>query len=296
MEFCVLASGSDGNASFIRYDGFGVLIDLGINPRRLARTFQAFDLTWDDIQAVLFTHPHGDHWNDSTAFELHERGVPVYCHPRNVLALSKPDSAFLALEESGLIRRFELDQMLPFTDAFRCETFFVPHDAGVNCGFRFEALLPEGGGAIALGYLSDLGAWNEKLVRRLQDVDILALEFNHDETMQRESGRPASLINRVMGSRGHLSNRQAADFLKRLLARSQPGRLAHLIQLHLSRQCNTPDLAHAGARRALAEMRRDARIHTASASQPPVRIRMESPCVSVPAGFRQSFLPGWDGG
>src|SRR5213076_1241688 len=82
-------------------------------------------------------------------------------------------------------------------------------------------------------------------------VDVLAVEYNHDERMQRASGRPQILINRVLGDRGHLSNAQAAE-LTRTVARScGPDGLRCLIQLHLSRDCNRPDLAAASGRAAL---------------------------------------------
>lgn len=296
MEFCVLASGSDGNASFVRYGGFGVLIDLGLQPRRFASALRKVGLRWDDVNAVLLTHAHGDHWCDVCAMELHARQIPIYCHPRHIQELSTPESAFEALEQAGLVRTYELDQPWALTDSLRCQAFFLPHDGGINCGFRLEATHLESGLSTALGYASDLGTWNEGLVNRLRNVDILALEFNHDETMQRESGRPTFLINRVMGSRGHLSNRQAADFLKRLLTRSQAGRLAHLVQLHLSRQCNTPSLAAQSARAVIEEMRRGVKVHTVSATHPPVCIHIETAYATTVPEFKQSFLPGWDAG
>ena len=37
LRFCVLGSGSSGNASYLEADGFGVLLDIGLGPRRLAR-------------------------------------------------------------------------------------------------------------------------------------------------------------------------------------------------------------------------------------------------------------------
>ena len=45
------------------------------------------------------------------------------------------------------------------------------------------------------------------------DLDLLALEFNHDEDLQKNSKRPQFLIERIMGNEGHLSNYQAVCFL-----------------------------------------------------------------------------------
>ncbi len=98
------------------------------------------------------------------------------------------------------------------------------------------------GRSLALGYLADLGTWSEELASAVADVELLALEFNHDEVLERTSGRGASLIARVLGDEGHLSNNQATEFVRAVIARSSEPRLRHLVQLHLSRECNRPEL------------------------------------------------------
>jgi hypothetical protein len=56
-----------------------------------------------------------------------------------------------------------------------------------------------------------------------------------------------------VGDDGHLSNIQAAALLREILRRSESGRLQHLVQLHLSRDCNRPQLAREAAAAALAD-------------------------------------------
>src|SRR5262249_25134637 len=85
---------------------------------------------------------------------------------------------------------------------------------------------------------ADLGCWDAELVERLANVDLLAVEFNHDVVMQHTSGRGPRLIERILGDDGHLSNEQAAELVQAVLDRSPAGRLRHLVQLHLSRECN----------------------------------------------------------
>src|SRR5207249_4770887 len=105
----------------------------------------------------------------------------------------------------------------------------------------------------ALGYAADLGCWNDELAQALADVDLLALEFNHDEQMQLNSGRPDVLIRRVLGDSGHLSNRQASELLCRVLKTTGHNVIRNVVPLHLSRQCNRPELALAAAQAALVE-------------------------------------------
>jgi len=76
----------------------------------------------------------------------------------------------------------------------------------------------------------------------------LGLEFNHCEQMERASRRPRFLVERVLGDFGHLSNAQAADAVRRF---AEVGELQAVVQLHLSRDCNTAELANEAGRAAV---------------------------------------------
>jgi hypothetical protein len=95
--------------------------------------------------------------------------------------------------------------------------------------------------------------------------------------MERESGRMPQLIARVLGNEGHLSNAQAADFLREVLGRSTPGRLQHLVQLHLSRECNRPALAAAAAQSALDEAEWNGNVVTALQDEPSITFHLGGP-------------------
>jgi phosphoribosyl 1,2-cyclic phosphodiesterase len=240
VRFGVLGSGSSGNACFVSADGFGLLIDAGLGPRTLERILGDSDLSWDDVHAVILTHTHSDHCRHATLKHLARRGVPLYCHVRQQAALHGWSDAIACLEDADLVRNFELDACLSF-GPMSCRPFTVPHDDTLTCGFRFD------GAGWSIGYAADLGSWSRDIAARLADVDLLALEFNHDVEMQRSSGRTPWLISRNLGRFGHLSNVQAAGLLQAVLRQSAPGRLRHLVQLHLSEQCNTAELARGAA-------------------------------------------------
>ena len=129
----------------------------------------------------------------------------------------------------------------------------VSHDCGATCGFRIEG--PEGlfGPSWAIGYVADLGTWDQDLANALADVDLLALEFNHDETMQRSSGRPRFLIDRVLGDEGHLSNRQATALVHACREASALPCLRYLVTLHRSQQCNSSELVLTAARETIGD-------------------------------------------
>ena len=104
-----------------------------------------------------------------------------------------------------------------------------------------------------------------------------------------------------MGDLGHLSNDQAAALLRDVLRRSVSGRVQHLVQLHLSRECNSPALAVAAAQAVFRESGEPATIHTAQQDAPgpnrlvaTVRQRVHSP--PTVAAVTQALLPGWEAG
>ena len=103
-------------------------------------------------------------------------------------------------------------------------------------------------------------------------MDLLAVEFNHDLDLERASRRPAFLIARILGDEGHLSNDQAAALVRAVVARSTPGRLRHLVQLHLSGDCNKPALARAAARGVVPA---GVRVHTAEQHRAGRVLRLE---------------------
>ena len=306
VRFTVLASGSGGNASLVQVDGFGALIDVGLGPRQLGDRLRACGLSWSAVQAVLLTHTHTDHWKDRTLAFLRRKNIPLYCHPAHHPVLLTYSPAFGDLLRAGLVRSFEARRGLTLAAGLRFLPLPVRHDSGATFGFRVEGSADLFGRAIALGYVADLGCWDEPLADHLRDVDLLAVEFNHDVELERSSGRTPRLIARVLGDEGHLSNDQGAALVRTVLRRSSAERLQHLVQLHLSRECNRPALARQAARPVLSELAGAARLHTANQDLPGATLRLRSaparrraraePTPRPPAGPTQLWLPGMGNG
>jgi phosphoribosyl 1,2-cyclic phosphodiesterase len=282
-HFTVLASGSAGNACLLEADDFGLLVDVGLGPRQLAGRLRDVGAAWPQIQAVLLTHTHTDHWNDRTFAYLQRLRIPLYCHAEHLPALLADSPGFAALRAAGLVRPYEVGAPLPLAPGLLCRPFRLRHDGGLTCGFRFE------GAGATLGYAADLGSWGPEVARLLADVDLLALEFNHDVALERSSGRAPRLIARVLGDHGHLSNDQAAALVRHVLGASRPGRLRRVVQLHLSRDCNRPALA----RQALAGLPDDIEVHTARQHEPGPRLAVADRPAPTPSYF-QASLPGWE--
>lgn len=272
LALTVLGSGSSGNTTLLEADGCSLLIDVGLGPRQIATRLATVGVSWPRIQAVLLTHTHSDHWNDRVFAHLLRLRIPVWCHAEHLAVLRTHSTCFAAMQRAKLLRTYEIDREISITALLRCRPLSVRHDSGATFGFRFDGAANLFGQAWALGHVSDLGCWDEPLADALAEVDVLALEFNHDVDLQRASGRSDALIERVLGDDGHLSNEQAADLTAAVIRRSSPGRLTRLVQLHLSRQCNRPELARRAAAQVLERSGARAAVYTAEQDCPSQRL------------------------
>ena len=235
LELCVLASGSMGNCSVVRFAGGVMLIDLGIGPRTTARRLLDTGVSLGDIRGVCLTHLDRDHFSPTWVATLIKRQIPVFCHDRcadHLVRLSGDDRI------ADLLRPFEVD---PFAleDGPTIYPIHLDHDDVGSHGFVVEHQ------GCRLGYATDLGCVPAYLLDRVYDLQILALESNYDRDMQMNSDRPWFLKQRIMGGRGHLSNQQSLDATRGRfsIAASESGKEAsHIVLLHRSQHCNCPRL------------------------------------------------------
>lgn len=259
----VLASGSSGNSTLVELNRCGLLIDAGLGPRQFHARLRDAGSSWEAIETVLLTHTHGDHWNDVTFNHLLQRKIPLYCHTDHLRTLQLNCPNFCDLQWAELVRTYDERKSFSPLEGVRCRAFPVQHDGGATFGFRIEGTGDLFSANWTIGYAADLGCYDAAVIRHLVDTDILALEFNHDVDLQLASRRAPWLIRRVLSDHGHLSNHQGACLLRECLRASTPGRLKHVVQLHLSRECNRPELAASAARAVLEQCDARAELHTA---------------------------------
>ena len=117
--------------------------------------------------------------------------------------------------------------------SLRARPYLMAHDSLGTVGYVLEA------NGVRLGFATDLGRVTEGLLGHLADVDALAIESNYDRSMQELSDRPVFLKRRIMGGAGHLSNEES---LEAVLELARDVELTHVVPLHLSQQCNRPEL------------------------------------------------------
>src|SRR3954451_18724636 len=204
IQFAVLASGSRGYSTLVQSGYAGLLIDFGLGPRALVARLEGVGSGLGRIAAVVLTHTHGDHVHSSTVGLLADRKIPLYCHHGHREALSTRPG-YSKLEAAGLVRHYD-DRPFLSPSGLRIEPVTLSHDGGPTFGFRVEGRPERGARPVALGYMADTGCWSDPMADAMADVDVLGVEFNHDEGLQRTSGRAPYLIARNLGDRGHLSN------------------------------------------------------------------------------------------
>jgi phosphoribosyl 1,2-cyclic phosphodiesterase len=225
---CVLASGSQGNCSVLRFSDAQhrtrhVLIDLGLSPRRTRALLASAGLELARVDGVIFTHLDHDHAHPGWSSGALAPGTQVLVH-KSHLSRGQRQGVNLGRVQTFRLEPFELDCGL------RVDPVLNAHDDLGTAAFRFEL------GGARLGFATDLGRVSDELVTHLHGVDTLAIESNYCPRMQQESDRPSYLKQRIMGGRGHLSNQQAAEAVRAIAPRD------HVVLLHLSRQCNRPEL------------------------------------------------------
>jgi phosphoribosyl 1,2-cyclic phosphodiesterase len=219
MRFASLGSGSRGNGTLVEVDEVCLLVDCGFSVRETESRLGRLGKTLADIDAILVTHEHGDHYRGVGPCSRNAN-LPVYMTAGTHYAVrdSGPDNVVLfdcheAFEIGGI-------QVLPIA---------VPHDAREPSQFVFAA------GGHRLGLLTDAGSVTSHMTEQYRHCDALLLESNHDPEMLAGGSYPVKVKQRVAGDWGHLSNRQATEFL---MTTALPG-LQHLVVAHISEQNNT---------------------------------------------------------
>jgi len=94
----VLASGSSRQREPLELDGAGLLIDIGLGPRQLARRLQEIGSDWQRIRGVVLTHTHSDHWSARSLARLAELRVPFFCHAEHLRPLNRQCPEFQSLQ------------------------------------------------------------------------------------------------------------------------------------------------------------------------------------------------------
>lgn len=228
LQFCSLSSSSEhGNSYLIRAEGTYLLIDYGVRLRRMEKFLDQLGVKPGSIEAIFITHEHRDHTQAMhIKYPLHTRYNirRIVTSPRTLNKLGcKNEPPFCPLPPGREVN----------VSGISVRGLSKPHDAAQPLAFHLSTE------TASLAVVTDLGCMTPGLLSSLKGCNYYIFESNHDMKMEMNSGRPPTLIDRVLGDRGHLSNHQAARALGQMVTEQ-----THEIMLaHLSLECNRPELA-----------------------------------------------------
>ena len=230
MRMCSIASGSSGNCIYIGSERSHILINAGISGKRVEEGLRSLQLSGQDVNGILITHEHSDHIKGLGVLSR-KFGIPIYATPGTAAAIRESES--LGKIDGSLFVEIKADTSFAVGD-LKIEPFRISHDAAEPVAYRVAC------GDKTMAVATDLGVYSDYTVDKLQELDVLLLEANHDIHMLEVGGYPYYLKRRIAGERGHLSNESAGKLLCRVLH----DKMKAILLGHLSKENNYAELAY----------------------------------------------------
>ncbi len=223
LKVCVLAGSSKGNAIFVRINDDRILIDAGISTRKLEKLLKEIDEPDpSSLTGILITHEHQDH----------SKGLKTLAKKYQVKCWLTNDTYDKIRPKSGPIDTDFIEVLEPFkignTDIMPYE---IQHDAVDPTAYVLT------NNNLRIGILLDCGISSSPfLFDNFRDLDILIIEANHSFDKLLSSSYPDYLKQRILSSKGHLSNWHTAEFISMVKPKI-------VILSHISEQNNSPETA-----------------------------------------------------
>jgi len=220
VRFASLGSGSKGNATLVEWRDTCVMIDCGFSIRDTTQRLAKLGKTPDNLDAILVTHEHSDHWKGVVPLAA-RHSIDVYVTAGCLRSRRADDKQF----------PFHIiDSHTPFQIGdLQITPVPVPHDAREPVQFVFNSDRHQ------LGILTDVGSLTPHIETVYARCDGLLIEANHDLDMLYAGSYPEFLKDRVAGPWGHLNNQQTA----KLLSGIDRQRMQQLVIGHISEKNNS---------------------------------------------------------
>ncbi len=231
IKFISLASGSSGNCYYLGTDTYGILIDAGIGIRTIRKELKEFGIGLETIRAVFVTHDHADHIK-AVGYLGEKFGIPIYSTPEVHKGINRSYCMTEKLTAAS-VRHLYKEQPIQLED-FTITAFEVPHDGTDNVGYCIEI------DGKTFCFLTDMGHITPTAAQYICRANHLIIESNYDEEMLRMGPYPHHLKVRINGPKGHMSNRETAEFLAEHVNEG----LKNIWLCHLSKDNNHPELAY----------------------------------------------------
>lgn len=222
IRCCVLASGSEGNVTYVETTNHKLLLDAGMNVKYIKERLQEIDSSLDDIDYILITHVHDDHIKSLP-------GIIKKYHPQICISPKMYSELDFLKEYDNIVLYNETMEL----DDLTIEIIKTSHDTSDSRSFILKSENK------SLVYLTDTGFINQKYFAQLSNCNVYLFESNHDIEMLLNGPYPKWLKDRVIGPYGHLSNKDSAIYLAKIIGDNTQ----KIVLTHLSHKNNTEEIA-----------------------------------------------------
>lgn len=230
MKVDILASGSSGNCIAVRSSQSTILVDVGIAKTKIEKRLLEAGIRPHSIKAVLITHAHADHTKGLPLANKYK--IPVFAGRDEWKSIDGVENKWNIIAGN----EFQVDDFL-------VKSFRTHHDAYDPVGYTLIS------NDFKVSICLDTGHVDSMMIETMRDSNIYIIESNHEPRMVEASDYPDSVKARILSENGHLSNRQTAAALYRLVQ----GKGEKIILTHLSSKNNMPALAQMTVVKALSK-------------------------------------------
>jgi len=221
MKVSVLSSGSKGNCTYIETKNHKILIDIGTSSLYVEKSLKSIGVNPEEIDIVLVTHAHIDHVGGIKVFSK-KYGPLIYISDK-------------ILKQSNLkLENISSEEEIKIDSDIKIKSIRLSHDVDDIKGYLIEE---ENSSMV---YITDTGYINENSFEYIKNKNLYVFESNHDiEMLMNNPKYPHHTKIRILSDKGHLSNKDSAYYLSRLIGNNTKC----VILAHISEQNNTEDLA-----------------------------------------------------